>query len=112
MDITLHCLKDSRFSANLQTPESLTALEIRIDSFANTDRKILANISDLNINEGLIFLSQKFGKMSVILPNMIKNNPTPEKFLEIAKQKAGVATDIDRSDYVIYSFTATTFKNL
>lgn len=111
IDIALNCLKDPRFSANLQNPESLSSLKIRVDSFSGTERKILKNISEISSELGLIFLSQKLGKMSVILPNMLTNNPSPEKLFEIAKKKAGIETAIEPADYIIYSFPTTIYKN-
>lgn len=89
LDLTLACLTDSRFSENLKNPDMIANISVRVDILTKESRRILKNISELNIrDEGLIFLSQNLGKMSIILPNMVKINPTPENFLEIAKKKA------------------------
>lgn len=110
IDIALHCLKDPRFSANINNPDSLRDLQIRVDTFANTDRKMLKNISEIEADDGLILLSQRLGTMSVILPKMIAN-PTPDNFLQIAQKKAGITPGMDSSDMILYSFRTTTFKN-
>lgn len=103
IDLTLACLKDPRFSENLQTLEALFHLQIRIDIIEAQSRRILKNISELNVrDEWIIFLSQNLGVLSVILPNMIKLDPTPEKYFEFSKQKAWINTPITDKDYVIY----------
>lgn len=48
---TLLCLKDSRFSEKLQSPEELLTLKIRVDRFAPSDRRVLASIQDLDISK-------------------------------------------------------------
>lgn len=59
IDNTLLCLKDERFSAALQTPEALEKINIRTDRFTPKNRRILRDISELDIaKEGIIFLSQ------------------------------------------------------
>lgn len=106
LDLTLLCLKDSRFSAELQTLEALSGIQIRVDMIESNSRRILANISDLNVrSEGIIFLSQNLGVLSVILPNMIRLDPTPEKYFALAQQKAGITTPLSHSDYVIYGLS-------
>jgi hypothetical protein len=50
---------------------------------------MIQNISELSIrDEGLIFLSQNLGIMSIVLPHMIHLDPTPEKYFNLACQKA------------------------
>lgn len=89
LDLSLACLMDSRFSENLKNPEMISGISVRVDILTKDSRRMIKNITELNAqNEGIIFLSQNLGKMSIILPNMIKTNPTPENFLEIAKKKA------------------------
>lgn len=101
LDLTLFCLKDPRFSENFSTPEILPQIRIRIDTFNNTSRRQIKTISEWQADEGLIFLSPALGKMSVILPNMVKN-PTPEKMLDFAKRKAGVE-EIWEKDMFLYA---------
>lgn len=48
IDLTLQCLKDSRFSQELQNLDSLAKIKIRVDSFGSADRRILKNIAELD----------------------------------------------------------------
>ena len=101
---TLLCLKDSRFSEKLQSPEELLTLKIRVDRFAPSDRRVLASIQDLNISkEWLIFLSQKYGAMSVLLPNIVNIASTPEQYLDLVIRKAELEPSVLTAwDYIIY----------
>ena len=68
MDLTLACLKDSRFSENLQNLDALSQMQIRVDILKPDARRILKNFSELNVrDEGILFLSQNLGKMSIWL---------------------------------------------
>jgi hypothetical protein len=72
IDNTLLCLKDPRFAAALQTPETLTSLKIRVDQLKPENRHVLQSLTELDITkEGMIFLSQNLGVLSVILPHMV-----------------------------------------
>lgn len=106
MDLSLQCLKDERFSVELQSLDALSRVQIRVDIFSPQSRRILKDISELNVaTEGLIFLSQSLGKLSVVLPKMVKDDPTPEKYLAYAKKKANIEDAIPSSEYVIYGLT-------
>ena len=83
IDLALQLLKDPRFSAALQSVEMLEKIHIRTDRITATSRRLIKNISEINTrNEGIIFLSQNLGVLSVILPRMIESDPTPEKYFE------------------------------
>lgn len=103
IDNTLLCLKDPRM-ASLQNPESLSDIRIRIDRFSPENRRILHSIDELDMaREGMIFLSQNLGCMSVILPHMLHVDPTPAAYFSLACQKAGVdEKSLTAEDYVIY----------
>ncbi len=107
IDNTLLALKDPRFLEIIQTPEKLAEISIRTDRFSPENRRILQTIDDINItNEGIIFLSQNFGVLSVILPHMVNIENTPAKYFSLACQKAGLdEKKISSSDYVIYWLT-------
>lgn len=107
VDLSLQLLKDERFSASLQTPDMLEHIRIRIDRMSPSSRRMLQSIDDLNVrNEGIIFLSQNLGVMSVILPQMITDLPTPDAYFNLACQKAGVEpSQITNKDYVIYGLS-------
>lgn len=112
IDISLACLKDSRFSENLAKLESLQNIQIRVDLIEPTSRRMLKDISELSIrDEWIIFLSQNFKALSVILPNMIKIDPTAQKYFEIAKKKANITQNLEFSDYVIYWLKTKIFSN-
>ena len=72
IDNTLLCLKDPRFTTEIQNPEKIGDIHIRVDRFTSANRRILKSIQELDTrDEGLIFLSQNLGKLSIILPHMI-----------------------------------------
>lgn len=104
IDLALLTLKDPRFSQNLQNPNELEKISIRVDVLGANARRMLKNVSELDTKkEGLIFLSQKIGVMSIILPKMIQNNPSPERYFELACKKAAVdPATLQAGDYVIY----------
>lgn len=68
---------------------------------------MLKDISELDITkEGIIFLSQNHGVMSIILPHMVHVGSTPESYFSLACQKAGLdESKLTNADYVIYGFT-------
>lgn len=107
IDITLLTLKDTRFAEALQNPASLDTIKVRTDRITPTSRRMLKSISELNVrSEGIIFLSQNYGVMSVILPQMISEDPTPERYFDIACKKADLdPTKLTHKDYVIYGLT-------
>ncbi len=109
LDLTLACLKDPRFSENLQNIDLLSRIAIRVDTFDASSRRQIKSVSELQADEGLIFLSPSLGKMSVILPYMI-DNPSSEKFLDFAKQKAGITEDIAATDYFLYALKTSIMK--
>lgn len=79
IDNTLLSLKDPRFSLSVQEPQLLDTIHIRVDRFVFQRKetevphlRILQNISELDIaREGLVFISQNLGLLSVILPHMV-----------------------------------------
>jgi len=105
IDNTLLCLKDPRFSAGLQNPESLADIHIRVDTFTTEDRRMIQNISELSVrDEGLILLSQNHGAMSVVLPHMVHIDASPEKYFQLACEKAKLdPMKLTHSEYVLYA---------
>ena len=51
IDITMLCLKDSRFAISLQSVDNLSNLHIRVDTFGTEDRRMLQNISEMNTRD-------------------------------------------------------------
>lgn len=114
IDNTLLCLKDPRFAVNLQSPENLANIHIRVDIFSSENRRMIQNISELFVrDEWLIFLSQNLWVMSVILPNMVRIDPTPEKYFALACQKAKIdPSTIVSSDYVLYAIKTKEYNDM
>ncbi len=107
VDHSFFLLKDARFSAEITSPEMLADVRIRADKIGSTGRRMLQNVNELNVrNEGIIFLSQNLGKMSVILPNMINLDPTPEKYFNLVCRKANIdPMKLTFKDYVLYGLS-------
>lgn len=114
IDNTLLCLKDPRFALSLQDSANLVNIHIRVDIFSSENRRMIQNISELSVrDEWLILLSQNLGAMSVILPNMVHIDPTPEKYFELACQKAGLdPKTIGQSDYVLYAIKTKEYTDM
>lgn len=114
IDNTLLCLKDPRFSENLQSSENLANIHVRVDLFGHENRRMLQKINELNIrDEGLIFLSQNLGIMSIVLPNMIHLDPTPEKYFNLSCQKAGLdPVKLVPSDYILYALKTQQYTDM
>lgn len=87
------------------TPDMLEYIHIRTDRLST--RRLLRTIDDLDTRtEGIIFLSQNLGLMSVILPGMLHLDTSPKAYFSLACMKAGVEmSKLQPSDYVIYGFT-------
>lgn len=104
IDNVLLCLKDSRFSSEIQDPQILSSIRIRVDQFIPADRRILQKIDDLNPREeGIIFLSQNYGKMAIILPRMLHLDSSPKNFFDLACKKVDInPTQLTQNDFVIY----------
>lgn len=89
IDNTLLCLKDERFTQEIQDISKLPDIRIRTDRFSPTHRRVLKEPSELDITrEGIIFLSQNYGVLSVILPHMVHIDPSPEVYFSLAVKKA------------------------
>lgn len=110
IDNTLMCLKDPRFTLQVQDPALLSSLSIRVDRFLPSGRRVLASLGDLDPRkEWLILLSQNFGTLSVILPHMIHTDITAENLFRLACKKANLDPQkITPADYVLYGLTTTT----
>lgn len=114
IDNTLLCLKDPRFNSSLQSSENLANIHIRVDLFWHENRRMIQKISELSIrDEGLIFLSQNLGIMSIVLPHMIHLDPTPEKYFNLACQKAWLdPIKLVPSDYILYALKTREYTDM
>ena len=107
IDTTLLCLKDPRFTEEIQDIEKLANISIRTDRFRPENRRVLRDISELDTTrEGLIFLSQNLGILSIVLPHMVNWDTSPSAYFTLACKKSGIdPTNLAWSDYVIYWLT-------
>lgn len=114
IDNTLLCLKDPRFAQEIQNPEKLADIRIRVDIFSLSDRRMLQKIEDLDTrNEGIIFLSQNLGKMSIILPHMVHLDSAPKNYFNLACRKAELdPTQLNPNDYVIFGIKTESLSDI
>lgn len=114
IDNTLLCLKDNRFRSELQNPDDLAHIHIRVDVFGPNNRRMIQNISELSVrDEWLIFLSQNLWIMSVVLPHMIHLDPTPERYFDLACQKAWLEpSKLTPADYILYAIKTQEFTDM
>ena len=104
IDNTLLCLKDERFTTEIQNPEKLAEIHIRVDRFTAQNRRVLSSIDELDTREeGIIFLSQNLGKLAIILPRMVHLDSFPANYFILACKKVDLdSTKLIPSDYVLY----------
>ncbi len=104
IDNTLLCLKDPRFTTEIQNLETINDIRIRVDRFTSANRRVLKSVQEIDTrDEGIIFLSQNLGKLSIILPHMLHLDSAPENFYVLACQKARVdPAKLTASDSVLY----------
>jgi len=109
IDNTLLCLSDMRFTENLKNVKELEKIHIRVDHFTPDKRKIIKSPAELDIaQDGLIFLSQPLGKMSILLPKITNVTSNGEQLFDIACKKAGVdRKTLKAGDYILYSIRTT-----
>ncbi len=101
---SLFCLRDPRFAEAVKNPDELTNVQIRVDMIRPEGRRILGNISELDIKrEGLILLSQSKNAIGVLLPNIANVASTPDEYFQIACKKAGLdSAELKNEDMVLY----------
>lgn len=109
VDLALLTLKDERFSPATHNLETLTRIKIRVDRIGTTSRRMIQTPTELQLrDEWLIFLSQNYWVLSVVLPHMITNATSGDDYFDVAVQKAGLNRDkITYKDYVIYALSTT-----
>lgn len=107
VDLALMTLKDSRFAPATHNLDTLWRIKIRVDRISPTSRRMVQTPADIQIrNEGVIFLSQNYGILSVVLPNMVTNATSGDDYFDIAVQKAWLQRDVlNHKDYVIYALS-------
>lgn len=93
IDNTVLLASDPRFSTHIQNTELVRKLHYRVDTFHDTDRRILHHPDELvNTTEGMILLCQKQEKVGIILPHMFKGNPSGEEVYHHLIQKTQLDT--------------------
>ena len=85
-----------------------------MDVFGNENRRMIQSLTDFSVrDEGMIFLSQNLGIMSIVLPHMIHLDPTPEKYFELICKKAALdPKKLIPSDYILYAFKTREYTDM
>lgn len=104
MENALLCLRDPRIAGAVASVDDLARVRIRTDVLPASRRRVLQNVSELDIQkEGLVFLDQNNGKLSIILPNIANLVSRPQDLLSIAIRKAGLdPASVREGEYLIY----------
>ncbi len=104
IDNTLLCLNDARFTSEIQDLSKIWDIHIRTDRFWPWDRRLIKDISELDTkSEWLILLSQNLGLLTVVLPNMVHIDSSPNAYFNLACKKIWLDPNkLTQSDYVIY----------
>jgi hypothetical protein len=107
IDNTLMCLKDPRFTAEIQDLAKLPDIRIRTDRFGAANRRILPDVTLLDTkNEWLILLSQNLGFLSIILPHMVHIETSAQGYFSLACKKVSQdPAKLTPADYVVYGLT-------
>lgn len=107
IDNSLLCLKDPRFTLEIQDISKLPDIRIRTDRFRPENRRVLRDIAELDTSrEWLMLLSQNLWVLSVVLPHMVHIDTSPGQYFALACKKAGIDSSIlTPSDYVLYGLT-------
>ena len=51
IDVTMLCLKDSRFVSSLQSPENLLNIHIRVYTFTPEDRRMIQSATEMSVRD-------------------------------------------------------------
>jgi AMMECR1 domain-containing protein len=110
IDNAVLALKDSR--AGAVTAANLANVRIRVDIVQSSDRRLVANHSELNPREeGMILLSQNLAKLAVVLPKIVTPGTDSLEIFRILCQKAGMPMAQDPADYVLYAIRSTVYTD-
>lgn len=110
IDNAILALKDPRASGiNLA---NLEQVRIRVDVIQSTDRRLIANYTELDArNEGMILLSQNLVKLAVVLPKITTPDATAEDIFRILCKKADMSMSQDPTDYVLYAIRSVVYSD-
>ena len=111
---TLFCLRDPRFSEAIKNPDEFKNVQIRVDMIRPEGRRILWNISELNIKrEWLILLSQSKNTLWVLLPGITNVASTPSEYFQIVCKKAWLdPASLKPEDIILYGIESRIFSDL
>ncbi len=110
IDNAILALQESRASGI--TLQNLDQVRIRVDVIQSVDRRLIANFSELDArNEGMILLSINLAKLSVVLPKIVSPGTSSEEIFRILCEKAGIPTNQDPADYVLYAIRSTIYSD-
>ena len=110
---TLACLQDLRFAKALASPDELENVQIRVDTRAPENRKIVNDAKTLDIRKhGVLFISQNLGTISVVLPNMVSTATNGEDLFFVVCKKAGVdMATLKSEDYYLYGIESSVYSD-
>lgn len=110
IDNAILALKDPRAS-NINLA-NLEQVRIRVDVIQSTDRRIIANYTELDArNEGMILLSQNLVKLAVMLPKITTPDATAEDIFRILCKKVDMPMSQDPTDYVLYAIRSVVYSD-
>lgn len=111
---SLFCLRDPRFAEAIKNPDELAKVQIRVDMIRPEGRRIITNVSELDIKrEGLILLSQTKNALGVLLPNITNIASSGAEYFEIACKKAGLdSRELKPEDMVLYAIESEKFSDM
>lgn len=111
---SLFCLRDPRFVEAVKSPDELAQVQVRVDMIRPEGRRILGNISELDVKrEGLILLSQTKNAVGVLLPNIANVASTPNEYFQIVCKKAGLnPQELKPEDMILYGIESTVFSDM
>ena len=106
-------LNDSRFATYKANPETTRNLKYRVDTFENSNRRMLHHPDDLDAKvEWMIIICRKQKKIGVVLPNMFPNTFSWEDVYHLLAKKIELnLQDIGKWDLIIYGLKTHIFQD-
>lgn len=106
-------LNDPRFASYKANPETARNLKYRIDTFENSNRRMLHHPDDMETKtEGMIIICRKQKKVGVILPGMFSETLSGEDVYHLLVKKIELnLQDVGKWDLIIYGLKTHIFQD-
>jgi len=106
-------LNDARFATYKANPETARNLKYRVDTFENSNRRMLHHPDDLEAKtEWMIIICRKQKKIGVILPTMFPNTFSGEDVYHLLAKKIELnLSDVGKWDLIIYGLKTHIFQD-